>query len=324
MTPGSSTESSAAGTDETASEASNETLSMKKPRYACTFHPESNKYAWAKVSRKGPSFAFCTVCLRDISVAYGGTKDLHRHEQTAVHRDGDRSIVGTLPLTTFFSKPGPKRMDSVVEAEVKFGYFLGEHFLAFSLADHCSKLFSSLFPDSAITRAFKCGRTKATAILKVVAEEIMKELLDRLQSSMFFSLHTDESTDIHVFQQCAIMLRFFDNVDGVVRCVFFKLMPLDRADAESLFEALNQNFSLDSAISYANLVGFGSDGANVMLGARNSVLSRLKAKQPSLISFHCNCHIAALIANHACKVMPDYLEDITVHIWYFFQKSPKR
>ena len=61
-----------------------------------------------------------------------------------------------------------------------------------------------------------------------------------------------------------------------------------------------------------------------MLGSRNSVLTRLKAKQPALISFHCNCHLAALIANHACSVMPDHLEDLTTQIWYFFQKSPKR
>ena len=61
-----------------------------------------------------------------------------------------------------------------------------------------------------------------------------------------------------------------------------------------------------------------------MLISRNSVLTRLKAKQPSLVYFHCNCHVAALIANHACGVLPNYLEDLTVQIWYYFQKSPKR
>ena len=68
----------------------------------------------------------------------------------------------------------------------------------------------------------------------------------------------------------------------------------------------------------------GSDGTNVMLGNRNSVLTRLRDKQPLLIAFHCNCHLAALIANYACSVFPDYLEDLTINIWYFFLKSPKR
>ena len=300
------TKTSVAGTDDTLSDVdpsnTNYRPCTKKPRYACTFHPNSNTFSWAKVSRKGPSYAFCTICSRDISVAYGGTKDLHKHEQTAVHQGGSRSVASTLPLTTFFNKPGPRRMESVVEAEVKFVFFVGEHHLAFSIADHCSKLFSSLFPDSPIVRRFKCGRTKATAILKVIADEVMIGLLSRLQQSGFFSLHTDESTDITVFQQCAIMLRFFDNTDGVVRCIFFKLIPLSRADSASLFKAIDQNFSHDGAVCYGNLVGLGSDGANVMLGTRNSVLVQLKAKQPALVSFHCNFHVAALIANHACKV----------------------
>lgn len=61
-----------------------------------------------------------------------------------------------------------------------------------------------------------------------------------------------------------------------------------------------------------------------MLGSRNSVFSRLKAKQPGLISFHCNCHLVALIANHASKALPDFLEDATIQIWYSFRKVPKR
>ena len=35
------------------------------------------------------------------------------------------------------------------------------------------------------------------------------------------------------------MLRFYDEVEGCVRCIFFKLHPLQRADAE----AIDTNFS---------------------------------------------------------------------------------
>ncbi len=63
----------------------------------------------------------------------------------------------------------------------------------------------------------------------------------------------------------------------------------------------------------------GTDGANVMLGARNSVMSRLLLKQPALVDIHCYCHIAALVANTACKVLPNDLEDLTTDVWYYFQ-----
>ena len=157
--------------------------------------------------------------------------------------------------------------------------------------------------------------------MKVVAQELMQDILVCLEDSKYFSLHSDETTDITVNQQCAMMLRYYDNVEGKVRCIFFKLETVRSADAEGLFEVLDRNFHDEGPINYANLVGLGSDGCNVMLGSRNSVFTRLKEKQPSLISFHCNCHIAALIANHACKVLPDQLEDLTVQIWYYFQKT---
>ena len=329
MSDGSSLSSSSHNETESSSSveetSEDDEVTRKRARYACTFRPESNSFKWAKSSRKGPSFAFCTVCSRDISIAYVGNKDLKRHELTSVHQSASTSVKATRSLTAYFTNAsGPKREQAVVEAEVKFSYFIGEHHLALALADHCSRLFPSLFPDSAVAKAFKCGRTKATAILKVIAQEVIEDLLSRLEESRFFSVHSDESTDITVQQQCAIMLRFFDNNDGKVRCAFLKLEPVQKADADGLFEALNKNFTAEGPICYTNLVGMGLDGANVMLGTRNSVLTRLTAKQSSLIAFHCNCHIAALIANHACHVLPDYLEDLTTHIWYYFQKSPKR
>ena len=72
------------------------------------------------------------------------------------------------------------------------------------------------------------------------------------------------------------------------------------------------------------IVRLGTEGANVMLGARNSVMSQLRCKQPALVVLHCHCHIAALIVNEACKVLPDELEDLTTDVRYYFQKSPRR
>ena len=49
-------------------------------------------------------------------------------------------------------------------------------------------------------------------------------------------------------------------------------------------------------IPWSNLLGFGSDGASVMLGSRNSVLSRLQSMQPHLWHIHCICLVAHLCA----------------------------
>ena len=114
--------------------------------------------------RKGSTYARCTICSRDINISYSSAKDLRKHEQTGVHQSMNKNHLGTAPLTSYFgSTRGPNREKSVIEAEIKFGYFLAEHHIPFTVSDHCAKLFASMFRDSAIAKSFKCGRKKATA-----------------------------------------------------------------------------------------------------------------------------------------------------------------
>ena len=120
--------------------------------------------------------------------------------------------------TSYF---GPIREEFVIHAEVLFAYFLGEHNLAFQLGDHCPKLFKLMFPDSSIAKDFKYSHTKATAVLKVIAQNCWKTISAAVRETKYFSIQTGETTDITLTQHAAIMLQFFDNIEGQVRCVFF-------------------------------------------------------------------------------------------------------
>lgn len=50
-----------------------------------------------------------------------------------------------------------------------------------------------------------------------------------------------------------------------------------------------------------NLIGLASDGANVMAGQNNSVMTRLKAENKSIFLMKCICHSFNLCANYAFK-----------------------
>ena len=58
---------------------------VKRARYACTFKPKSNTFEW---TRRIVRLHFG----HDISITYGGMKDLKKHESTAIHKS---SSVGT-------------------------------------------------------------------------------------------------------------------------------------------------------------------------------------------------------------------------------------
>ena len=156
------------GLRETDSDGTTSPSPPKKKRYSCVFcEHHCKEFPWATDSMKGTSFAFCMRCNRDISLGQGGTKDPRRHQETMLHLRSKKSSVGSMSLRSYF---GSVRGRQVLEAEIKFGYFLGERHLAFRLPDHASKLFPSMFPDSAVAKDFKCSRTKTTAVLKVITK----------------------------------------------------------------------------------------------------------------------------------------------------------
>ena len=55
---------------------------------------------------------------------------------------------------------------------------------------------------------------------------------------------------------------------------------------------------------WRNMVGFASDSASVMVGKRNSVLSRVIQQQGDVFSMGCVCHLAALCATGGLKKLP--------------------
>lgn len=82
---------------------------------------------------------------------------------------------------------------------------------------------------------------------------------------------------------------------------------------------------VDDGIDYKQrLVGFGSDGASVMMGSERSVMRLLKNDCPELIVIKCSCHSLALCASYACEKLPSYLEQLMRDIYSYLSCSPKR
>jgi hypothetical protein len=109
--------------------------------------------------------------------------------------------------------------------------------------------------------------------------------------------------------------------NGIIKDKFFDLIQLQDATANSLYQIIVDKF-VENRIPYKdNLIGFASDGANVMMEAHHSVMSLLKNDVPSLFIMKCICH---LCASYACQKLPRFVEDVTLDIYNYFSSSPKR
>jgi hypothetical protein len=140
---------------------------------------------------------------------------------------------------------------------------------------------------------------------------------------------TNESTDISTIKTSGINVRFFDKSVGHISTQFWELSKVhdskaedQKATAENLFNSIIKTF--DRKVPLQNIIGLGSDGCNVMMGANNSVASRLKELCPGIFIFKCICHSIHLCASEGCKNLPRSCEDLARSIFSYFRHSSKR
>ena len=69
----------------------------------------------------------------------------------------------------------------------------------------------------------------------------------------------------------------------------YRLIPVHNGDAESLFHSLQGALSKDD-IAWNKVIGFASDGENLMQEQSNSVLTQLREAIPDMFVLKCFCN----------------------------------
>ena len=121
----------------------------------------------------------------------------------------------------------------------------------------------------------------------------------------------------------AVLVRYWDDKVNHVATRFLAMPVCNTATSEKLFDALNEVME-EYQIPWKNVIGYASDTANVMVGAHNSVLSRIRDKQPQVFSLGCLCHLANLCSAAALKTLPISIDNLLIDVFYHFKYSAKR
>lgn len=91
-----------------------------------------------------------------------------------------------------------------------------------------------------------------------------------------------------------------------------------------MYEVITGFFNKHEISYKIHLIGFASDGANAMMGVKQSLKTMLKIDITNLFIFKCICHSMALCADYACKKLPNTVEEMVRSIYRYFQQSFKR
>uniref|UniRef100_H3AIF5 HAT C-terminal dimerisation domain-containing protein n=1 Tax=Latimeria chalumnae TaxID=7897 RepID=H3AIF5_LATCH len=271
---------------------------------------------WICEGADSSQHAKCTRCQKTFSIAGGDVRDAHSHASSAKHTAIGLFLAQAKKTEDLETVANKKK---ITESELKLMNFIVKRNQPIRLVDNIPDNVADWFPDSKIAKAMSCRQTKASTMVKNVTGKVTKQdLCDKLQSCNF-TLLVDKSTD----KKMALVAIYFDEELDKVQYRFYCLVDLKEATADSIFSAILSSLEEDS-VPVGNVMALGTDGANIMLGARNSVLSQFRTVQPNIFHIHCICHVAALCVADACKAFPKTVEQLCRDIHSHFSISNKR
>ena len=163
---------------------------------------------------------------------------------------------------------------------------------------------------------FSSACTKTTCIVKGALHPHFAEPVVALCKESPFSIMCDEGNDIED-KNFAILVHLWDDDLGNPLTRFLDMPVCNVGTAENLFGFIDIALG-ERGIAWSNVVGFESNTTNVMVGKHNSVLSRVRMKQPNVYSQGCVCHLANLCLQAGVKVLPIDVDDFFVDLFYYF------
>ena len=187
-----------------------------------------------------------------------------------------------------------------------------------------------MFPDSKITRSFKCSRTKTTAILNEPMRSSLKYTLVECMKEQPFAFANDGTSDCGIKKMNAFSAYILDVKNS--KSVEIKFYEMCAASGEhcpkavTLFNKTDETLSKDG-VDWCNVISCGLDNTNSRMGCKNSLKSRILEKNSSSFVADCNCHLVDLAAGkggQAYETNSSFsCEDHQCDIYYFCKGSSR-
>lgn len=104
----------------------------KKQRRVQTFLPEySLRWPLLTISKLGNTYAMCTVCNTDFSVAHGGANDCAKHVRGLRHKKHTDSSAQHMKIRKLFHPKEQEDVQQVINGDLFMTAFFVEHNIAY-------------------------------------------------------------------------------------------------------------------------------------------------------------------------------------------------
>lgn len=171
--------------------------------------------------------------------------------------------------------------------------------------------------------------TSATRMMKAMSKDFHATLVQHLSNEKIgpISIILDSSVDNSGENKLIVYIRALEN--NSPKLYFYRLLLIEGSEtAEALFELLKKALiedKLEESIR-KNLVGFGSDGASVMLGRKSGLAQRFKTYvNGPLYVIHCMAHRLHLASRKIFEEIElKNFENLVNKVYAFYSRSAKK
>ncbi|XP_017486278.1 PREDICTED: uncharacterized protein LOC108374769, partial [Rhagoletis zephyria] len=197
-------------------------------------------------------------------------------------------------MNSFNQKPLKYRLQK--QLEIRLSLFIAERNLPLSALDHLNKCLKSV-NDSKIIAKFTTNRIKGQTIINSVTGPHNCKLISDITNKQYYSVIIDESTDISLNKNLAIIIRVYR-----VKCQdrFLDFAPVNDSSAEGTFKALLKVLNGHN-VPIKHMLGFTTDNCSGHV-----------------------CHGLNLSSEAAAATLPTGIEKLVRDINKHFSHSPNR
>lgn len=160
--------------------------------------------------------------------------------------------------------------------------------------------------------------------IKMMADQVLRNLLLEIRGARIFSILADEATDIACKEQMSVTICWLSDEYNIFEDPI-GLVHLSKMDAATIFEALKDVLQR-CILPVSQCRGQGYDGASCMSGRISEVASRFKVEEPVALYVHCLAHCLNLYrqdASRDCISIRDSL-DLVIELVKLIKFYPKR
>lgn len=150
---------------------------------------------------------------------------------------------------------------------------------------------------------FTCP-TIQNEIINRCCQNILKQVVSRIQKAGYFAVLADETQDVSRHEQLALCVRYVDEHSEkapIIREDFLQFIHVENVTAEALAETIMKGLT-DLGLDLNLLVGQGYDGAAVMNGHLKGVRTLITEKYPKAQFVHCSAHALNLVLAHSADL----------------------